>query len=109
MTQGAPLAGDRHRTQIEAGVGMLIHPQQQGGEETTGHPVGTVQTAAAIDANTLEGQTLGLEPGGGTAGGLVFIPGAGGGAQQHLGGEIVALGVGQAQEPVHGGGGFLVD
>ena len=34
---------------------MLIHPQQQGGEETTGHPVGAIKAAAVGHTNALEG------------------------------------------------------
>ena len=87
---------------------MVIHAQQQGRDEAAGEPIETIQAAAVVDGHPLHRQVLLHQPAGFEAGRPIQIPAAGRLAQQHLGGEVVAFGVGQAQQPQHRGGGFLM-
>jgi hypothetical protein len=80
---------------------MLIHAQQQGREEAAGEPVGPVKATAIGNLHPLHRQGLGLQPLAGARPGLTQIPGAGRLAHQHLGGEVVAVAVGQAEQVVH--------
>ena len=87
---------------------MLVHPQEQGRQEATGEAVGPVQPTAICPPHALHRQALLGEPEGLPLDGLAQIPAARTLAQQHLGGEIVAFRVGQAQQIVHRCRVFLV-
>ena len=96
----------RNPTDAERGLAVEwlaaeLGREQESRQEATGEAIGPVEATAIGDPHTIHRQTLLPQPEGLALGGLTQIPSAGSLPQQHLGGEVVALGVGQAQQVVH--------
>jgi len=80
---------------------MVRHSQHQGDQETTGQSIAAIETTAVDDLDARHRQALGREPSLCSQLTGALVPTAGGLTQEHLSGEVVALGIGQAEQAMH--------
>ena len=87
---------------------MVGHAQQQGRQQAAGEAIGPVQATAIGHGHPRHRQALALEPLHGRGAGRGQIPATAGLAQQHLGREVVAVGIGFADQAQHRQGRLLM-